>query len=270
MKKYILLTLLLLTSLCKAAHKVKIYYEQHKDGYSIYADNDEFCPMSIKVAFTLENLNLAGENNAIYVVNAKTKRQLLTTLKITKRGKAYKVSYKYWSNYGTHDNKDFDIDYVYDLPYKKSNAFKIHQGYNGAFSHRNENSLDFTMPIGTELLAVRAGIVIRVVDSNDKGCANEECKKFSNFITLYHSDGTFAEYAHIRQNGSEVKIGDHIDKGQLIGYSGNVGWTTGPHLHLVLFNQNIDHRETLKTKFRTGDGSTIEYLEEKKAYLRNY
>ena len=53
MKNYLLLTFILITSLCKAEHKVKIYYEQIENGYNIYADNDEFCPVSVKVDFNV-------------------------------------------------------------------------------------------------------------------------------------------------------------------------------------------------------------------------
>ncbi|MDB9990051.1 M23 family metallopeptidase [Flavobacteriales bacterium] len=270
MKNYLLLTFILITSLCKAEHKVKIYYEQIENGYNIYADNDEFCPVSVKVDFNVTNLNINGGNNNVYVVNAKGKKQLLTSLKVSKNGKAYKFSFKYWTNYGKHNNKEYDNDYIYDLPFKTSNQFKIYQGYNGTFSHQNENSLDFTMPVGTELTAVREGVVIKVIEKNKKNCGKEECKKYNNLIIIYHPDGTFAEYAHVKHNGSKVKVGDKISKGQLIGYSGNVGWSTGPHLHLVVFNQNLENRETLKTKFKTGDGNTSEYLSEKKVYSRNY
>lgn len=91
-----------------------------------------------------------------------------------------------------------------------------------------------------------------------------------NLIIIYHPDGTFAEYAHIKQNGSIVNIGDKVNQGEIIGYSGNVGWSTGPHLHLVVFLQKLNKRETLKTKFKTGNGDIIEYLGEKKEYIRNY
>lgn len=270
MKNYSLLIFLLITSVCNAELKVKIYYEQIENGYNVYADNDEFCPVSIKIDFTVTNLNIDGENNNVYVINAKEKKHKLTSLKVSKNGKEYKLSFKYFMNYGKDDNKEYDKNYIYDLPFKTSSTYKIYQGYNGTFSHQNENSIDFTMPIGTELMAVREGIVINVIDNNTKNCGKEECKKYNNFITIYHSDGTFAEYAHIKQNGSKLKVGDKVSKGQLIGYSGNVGWSTGPHLHLVVFNQNLNNRETLKTKFKTGDGSRIEYLVEKEEYSRNY
>jgi murein DD-endopeptidase MepM/ murein hydrolase activator NlpD len=270
MKNYLLLAFLLITSLCQAKHKVKIYFEQIGNGYNIYADNDEFCPVSIKIDFSVTNLNIDGGNNNVYVVNAKVKKHLLTSLKISKNVKAYKFSYKYWTNYGKHNNNEYDKDYIYNLPFKTSNKFKLFQGYNGTISHQNKNSLDFTMPVGTEIMAIREGVVIKVVEKNNKNCGKEECKKYNNLIIIYHSDGTFAEYTHIKLNGSKVKVGDQVSKGQLIGYSGNVGWSTGPHLHLVIFKQNIDNRETLKTKFKTGDGNTIEYLVEKEEYSRNY
>lgn len=270
MKKYLLLALIFTVSICKAEHKVKIYYEQIENGYNVYADNDEFCPISIKIDFTVTNLNIKGGNNNVYVVNSLNKKQLLTTLKVSKNGKAYKFSYKYWTNYGNHNKNEYDENYIYDLPFKTSNKFKIFQGYNGTFSHQNENSLDFTMPVGTEIMAIREGVVIKVIEKNNKNCGKEECKKYNNLIIIYHPDGTFAEYAHIKYNGSKVKVGDEVSKGQLIGFSGNVGWSTGPHLHLVVFKQKLNRRETLKTKFRTGDGTKIEYLTEKEEYLKNY
>lgn len=270
MKNYLLIAFLLIASFCEAKHKIKVYYEKIENGYNIYADNNEFCSVSIKINFNVKNLNIDGGNNKVYVVKAKKKKQLLTSLKVSKNGKAYKLSYKSWTNYGIHNNKDYDKDYVYDLPYKTSNKFKVYQGYNGSFSHQNENSLDFTMPVGTEIMSIREGIVIEVVDKNNKNCGREECKKYNNLIKIYHPDGTFAQYVHIKQNGSKVKVGDKVSKGQLIGYSGNVGWSTGPHLHLVVYNQNIDDRITLKTKFKTGDGNTVEYLVEKEEYFKNY
>ena len=113
MKNYLLLTFILITSLCKAEHNVKIYYEQIENGYNVYADNEEFCPVSIKIDFTVTNLNIDGGNNNVYVVNAKDKKQLLTSLTVSKKGKAYKFSYKYWSNYGIHNNKEYDKKETY-------------------------------------------------------------------------------------------------------------------------------------------------------------
>lgn len=270
MKNYLLVIFLLIFSVSKAEQNVKIYYEQVENGFKIFADNNESCPISIKLDFSVSNLTIEGGNNNIYVVNALEKKQLLTTLKISKKGKAYKFSYKYRTNYGNHNKSEYDENYVYDLPFKTSKTFKIYQGYKGTFSHQDENALDFTMPVGTDIMAIREGVVIKVVEKNNKNCGKEECKKFNNLIIIYHPDGTFAGYVHIRQNGSKVKVGDKVVRGQLIGYSGNVGWTTGPHLHLVIFKQKLNKRETLKTKFRTGDGTKIEYLLEKEEYARGY
>ena len=270
MKNYLLLTFFLITTVVKAENNIKIYYEKTDNGYNIYADNDEFCPSSIKINFSVTNLNIIGGNNNIYIVNPQRKKQLLTSLKVSKKGRAYKFSYKYWTNYGNHNNNEYDESYEYNLPFKTSSKFKLYQGYNGTFSHRNQNALDFTMPIGTEITAVREGIVIRVTDKNNKNCGKEECKKYNNYIIIYHKDGTFAEYTHIKQNGSKVKVGEKISKGQLIGYSGNVGWSTGPHLHLVVFKQKLSERKTIKTKFLTGNGKKTEYLIEKNEYSRNY
>lgn len=254
----------------KAEIKVNIYYEPIQNGYKIYADNAELCPMSIKIDFTVQNLNIEGGNHSIYVIEALKTKQLLTTIKAVEIGKTYKFSYNSIINYGNDNLDTFDADFVYDLPFKKSDKFLLFQGYNGKFSHQNENSLDFSMPIGTEITAIRDGIVIKVVDKNNKNCSDESCKQFNNSILVYHADGTFAEYAHIQQNGAKVKIGEKILKGQAIASSGNVGWSTGPHLHLVIFQQKLNNRITLKTKFKIDSGDKVDFLNEKMIYSKNY
>ncbi len=163
-----------------------------------------------------------------------------------------------------------DTSYIYDLPFEKNASFLLYQGYNGKFSHQNENSLDFTMPINTNIYAAREGIVVKVVDKNNKTCPTKECIKYNNLIRVYHADGSFSEYVHLKQNGSLVSEGESINKGQLIGKSGNVGFSTGPHLHFVVFNQKIEGRETLKTKFRVNKGNEVVFLKEKKLYKRSY
>ena len=120
MKNYLFLPLLFIVSICKAEHKIKIYHEKTESGFRIYADNNEYCKMSIKIDFKLTNLNAQRGNNAVYVIEPQKKRQLITRLRITKKGMAYRFSFEYWSNYGDSKNDLYDENYIYDLPYNKS------------------------------------------------------------------------------------------------------------------------------------------------------
>ncbi len=270
MKLLITLFFALLTFSAFSEINIKIYHEQNQDGFTIYADNEEYCPVSVKINFSLRNLKTADGDNNIYVIPARSKKTRLTDLSIVKNARNINLSYQYSGNYGDATKTDFDEDYQYFLPFKKGTTHNVWQGYKGRLSHHNENALDFTMPVGTELFAIREGIVIKVVDKNKRHCTRPECAQYNNYILVYHPDGTMADYAHIKQNGAEVKIGDEIEKGQFIGYSGNVGYTSGPHLHLSVFLPKLEKQNTLETKFLTGDGSQAEYLKEKQDYHRNY
>lgn len=270
MKNILIVAILFISAICNAEHKVKLYYEQIEDGYNVYADNDEVCKMSVKIDFTVTNLKTEGISKNVYVLEPSLKKQLLATFKAITKGKSYKFGFKSLINYGDHTIENYDENYEYDLPYMKSKSFKVDQGYNGTFSHQNENSLDFSMPVGTEIAAIREGLVIKVVEKFNTHCEKKECVKYNNLIVILHPDGTFGEYAHIKRMGAIVNVGDKVEKGQLIGYSGNVGWSTAPHLHLVVFLQKIDKRVTLETKFKTGNGEIVDYLNEKQEYLKNY
>lgn len=251
-------------------HNVKVYYQQTPNGFKILADNDEFCPISIKIRFSLTNLKSAEGNNFIFVVPARNVAQHVTNLSAINENRPYEFKFETLTNYGDHYLNDFEEEFEYYLPFAKNESYNLWQGYNGSFSHQNENALDFTMPVGTEIFSARDGIVVAVVQNYNRSCDKKECAKFNNYILIYHTDGTFAEYSHIKQNGSVVKKGEAVKIGQLIGYSGNVGWSSGPHLHLEIFLQKLDKRTTLKTKFLIGKGEKAMLLTEKESYKREY
>jgi len=269
--KNIIICILFLCTTKNYAQQIKVYYEPIQGGgYTVFANNNELCPVSIKLSFKLTNLRATKGNNIIFVVPPKSNKFLLTDVVRVKKNKKDKISYNYTFNYGDHHLKTYDRNYDYFLPYEKETAYKVHQGYNGSFSHENENALDFTMPVGSAIHAVRDGVIIKVIDKNSKHCGKKECMKYNNLIMVFHPDGTFAEYAHIKKSGAKVTVGDTIKKGQLIALSGNVGFSTGPHLHFVTFFQRLGSRETLKTKFLINDGKTKTFLIEKETYSRQY
>jgi murein DD-endopeptidase MepM/ murein hydrolase activator NlpD len=249
--------------------KIKLYNEKIDNSFNLLVDNDEFCPVSIKINLELTNMSSSNGNNKIFVVPAKTKGFFISKIQAIKPNGGGGFNTKSQANYGDATITQ-PLDYNYSLPFQKGKSFMIDQGYNGTFSHQNENSLDFTMPIGTEITAARDGIVVKVVSTNDKSCENESCASFNNYILIYHKDGTFSQYVHLKKDGALVQEGDQIKENDIIGYSGNTGWTNGPHLHFMVFIQQIDKQVSLRTKFKINDGTKSEILKAKQEYTRNY
>jgi hypothetical protein len=139
----------------------------------------------------------------------------------------------------------------YKLPWQAGVRRLCTQSNRGFVTHRgwDEFAYDFAMPVGTDVCAARAGTVLELVvehDGNGYGAP-------SNYITIAHGDGTFACYAHIKRHGSYVTVGQHVDQGQPIAASGNVGHSLAPHLHLHVTNQ---HGHTVPITFADvpGDG----------------
>jgi murein DD-endopeptidase MepM/ murein hydrolase activator NlpD len=117
----------------------------------------------------------------------------------------------------------------YLLPWKGDDTRFCIQGNRAVVSHRGweQYAFDFTMPVGTDILAARAGEVTQVVvehDGNGRGWPN-------NRITLRHEDGTLGHYLHIKKDGNIVNVGDKVNQGQVLCASGNVGNSALPHLH---------------------------------------
>ncbi|MCI3938894.1 M23 family metallopeptidase [Chryseobacterium aahli] len=277
MKKLIILIFISQFAILFSQKNVKMYNERKGDTITFYVYNQEIYPVSLVFNGQPETDNLKKPElfKTTQVIPAKTMKQKVTYFVVNdkKKGWGIKKMPGYKSYIGDITIKDYDTQYVYDLPFGKGKAFWIHQGYNGTFSHQNENSLDFIMPEGTEVLASREGLVIDIVQNNNQSCPTRNCAPFGNYVSILHPDGTIAQYYHLEQNSVQVKLGDSVTKGQSIAYSGNTGWSSGPHLHFNVYISSATaekNRITVKTLFKTGHGDKVEYLEEKKSYSRGY
>ncbi len=81
------------------------------------------------------------------------------------------------------------------------------------------NGIDFGSGRGTEIYAASNGNVVLA----------EFNSSYGNYIVVEHKDGQSTAYAHLDRLA--VSKGDAVSKGQIIGYSGSTGRSTGPHLH---------------------------------------
>lgn len=136
---------------------------------------------------------------------------------------------------GSSNAKPRDVAYL--LPLQLA-AARIDQGFDGAFSHaddENRYALDFAAPVGTPVLAARAGIVLQVETgyrAHGLDYAHDAAR--ANFIRILHDDGSMALYGHLAPDGAQVVVGQRVELGQRIGTSGNTGYSSAPHLHFVV------------------------------------
>jgi len=150
-----------------------------------------------------------------------------------------------------------DNQYRYSLPFPVGQSHELIQGNNGSFTHnepRSQYAFDFKMPIGSVITAARGGVVVYVEERFSRGGNDKNLMDKGNQIAICQDDGTIAAYAHIKHNGAIVKLGDRVFAGEPIAFSGNTGYTTGPHLHFVVMVGN----HSIPIRFRGLEDSLVE------------
>jgi murein DD-endopeptidase MepM/ murein hydrolase activator NlpD len=86
---------------------------------------------------------------------------------------------------------------------------------------RAHRGIDFAAPTGTPIRTTGDGVVTFAGVQNGYG----------NVIMIEHAGAYSTVYAHLSRFAAETKTGAHVRQGDTIGYVGQTGWATGPHLH---------------------------------------
>ena len=91
--------------------------------------------------------------------------------------------------------------------------------------YRPHHGVDYAAPVGTPVRAVADGVVTK--KSYDKAAGN--------MLKIKHPGNLSSGYLHLRGFAKGIKVGARVSQGQVIGYVGNTGRSTGPHLDFRLW-----------------------------------
>jgi murein DD-endopeptidase MepM/ murein hydrolase activator NlpD len=229
----------------------------HNDDYvTIFVRNKLRVPAGIQIRFqSLRNLTpvprLRKPNLAEKVVHPGAETQILTLVRNdSQRSASFPFRWKF--SYGDTGAKH-DDSYTYRMPFGGTQKRVVTQGANGSFTHNGTSAwaFDFGMPIGTPILAARAGMVVEMTDGYTKSGISESFLDKANAVTILHDDSTFATYAHL-DPGSGVREGMRVKVGEMLGFSGNTGFSTGPHLHFSVWKSTWEGGHTIPIRFHDG------------------
>lgn len=149
----------------------------------------------------------------------------------------------------------------YRVPYALGVEHRVTQAYPEVTTHSTPDSyyaVDIEMPIGTDIVAARAGVVFDIAGNNFEGGTDPaEHGHKANVVRILHDDGSYAIYAHLNWNSIRVKPGDVVERGQYIADSGNTGYSSGPHLHFAVVRNSGMKIQSLPITFAGNDAGAV-------------
>jgi len=224
------------------------------EGKRLVAENEGFAPVSIMVRLTESTNVTASRPLPMAVVIPPRSTEVITTLTAANRQAPWGFRYNYHHFVG-----DFKAqparEWPYRIPVDPVQGTRISQGPGAPLtSHDNGYSkyaVDIPVPVGTPVLAARAGTVIDTRLGSNQGGMEPTFAGEANYVRVLHDDGTQALYWHLKQNGVLVRPGARVVEGQRLGLSGNTGYSSAPHLHFaVQVTRAIgDHFEAVSVPF---------------------
>ncbi|MFZ5374414.1 MAG: M23 family metallopeptidase [Campylobacterota bacterium] len=243
-----------------------------KGGFEFEAENLNPYTVTLNIDFaSIENLKPSSKIPFFIEIPGNSRKKVLALARLSAaQGVNYRAAYGWvrGSAFAVHDDH-----YRYALPFAKGSNIVVSQGYHGGITHKGLSAyaIDFPVPIGTPIHAAREGTVVGAEGSHDRGGLSPDFRQYANYVIIEHSDGTMANYYHLKRGGAAVRIGQKVAQGDLIGYSGNTGYSSGPHLHFSISKVDpvtmrrpmnlpvkIQTREGIVTLPQKGDRYTVQ------------
>lgn len=110
---------------------------------------------------------------------------------------------------------------------------------------RMHRGTDFAAPIGTPILAAGDGTIVRA----------SRYGSYGNYVRIRHSNGFETAYAHMSRFARGTQTGASVRQGQVIGYVGTTGRSTGPHLHYEVLRRG---QQVNPVNLRVADGRNLD------------
>lgn len=129
------------------------------------------------------------------------------------------------------------------------------------YSGGGHNGVDFGAPIGTPVKSAASGVVIGA-GNTDLVCPRVS---YGKWILVRHNNGLTTVYAHLSLVSAVV--GQTVERGEIIAYSGNTGMSTGPHLHFTVYASDGVTVGTYNFKSCAGASIKMPLLIKRDAYL---
>lgn len=116
-------------------------------------------------------------------------------------------------------------------------------------SRRMHTGVDWAGPIGTPILAAGNGVIEEV---GPKG-------QYGNYIRIKHANGYQTAYGHMSRFDAKSRPGAKVRQGEVIGYIGNTGLSTGPHVHfeVLVSNRYVDPMSIQVPREKKLDGKEL-------------
>jgi murein DD-endopeptidase MepM/ murein hydrolase activator NlpD len=209
---------------------------QNGSRHEIVARNDGYAPAAVQLSLSERDNVVSDVALPLLAVVPARESLRLATLSAATPGRGYRFSFKYRHTLGDPAARH-DPQALYRLPFEEGRTFLVSQAHGGTMTthkgEENAHAVDIVMPERTPIVAARAGVVIDIENFHVRGGKENELLDKANSVTILHEDGTMARYVHLVA-GQYTWIGQEVQAGTHIGYSGNTGYSSGPHLHFVV------------------------------------
>ena len=194
--------------------------------YEVFEDDDGKVFETGNIIFA--DLKLSGKNNALYFFEKK-------------------------GSEGHYDENGKSVEKAWmKTPIngaRLSSAFGMRKHPIDGFNKMHKGT-DFAAPMGTPIMASGSGLITRA----------RWCGGGGNCIKIKHNSTYETVYAHMKNFARGIKEGIRVKQGQIIGYVGSTGKSTGPHLHYEVV---VNGKKVNSQKLKLPSGKTLKGKERK-------